>query len=94
VALPVILAGVRTSAVQVVATATLAAVIGGGTLGQPILAGFNLGDEVRVFGTALVVAALALATEMTFAWLQRVAISPGLPQGSRSPRRSVGPEPT
>jgi osmoprotectant transport system permease protein len=94
VALPVILAGVRTSAVQVVATATLAAVIGGGTLGQPILAGFNLGDEVRVFGAALVVAALALATEMTFAGLQRAATSPGLRQGSRSPRRRVGPEPS
>ncbi len=78
VALPIILAGLRTSAVQVVATATLAAVIGGGTLGQLIIVGFSLGDEVRVFGAALVVAALALATEMSFAALQRAGTSPGL----------------
>ena len=44
IALPVILAGVRTSAVQVVATATLAAVVGGGTLGELIIIGFNTGD--------------------------------------------------
>ncbi len=92
VALPVILAGVRTSAVQVVATATLAAVIGGGTLGQLIIVGFNIGDEVRVFGAALVVAALALATEMTFAALQRAATSPGLrPRRSRTTQQSGEP---
>ncbi|HEY6608380.1 MAG TPA: ABC transporter permease [Candidatus Limnocylindria bacterium] len=78
VAIPIIMAGVRTSAVQIVATATLAAVIGGGTLGQPILIGFNLGDEVRVFGAALVVAALSITTELAFAGLQRRATSPGL----------------
>lgn len=78
VALPVILAGVRTSAVQVVATATLAAVIGGGTLGHLILIGFNVGDEVRVFGAALVVAALSIGTELGFAAIQRAATSPGL----------------
>jgi osmoprotectant transport system permease protein len=78
VALPVIMAGVLTSAVQVVATATLAAVIGGGTLGQIILIGFNVGDEVRVFGAALVVAALSISTELAFAALQRAVTSPGL----------------
>ena len=45
----VILAGFRTSAVQVVATATLAAVVGGGTLGQ-LSSRASTGDEVRVFG--------------------------------------------
>jgi osmoprotectant transport system permease protein len=78
IALPVILAGVRTSAVQIVATATLAAAIGGGTLGQLIVIGFNVGDQVRIFGGALVVAALAIATELIFAWIQRTATSPGL----------------
>lgn len=78
IALPVILAGVRTSAVQVVATATLAAAIGGGTLGQLIVIGFNVGDQVRIFGGALVVAALSIATELGFAWLQGRATSPGL----------------
>jgi len=78
IALPVILAGVRTSAVQIVATATLAAAIGGGTLGQLIYIGFNVGDQVRIFGAALVVAALSIATEIGFATLQRAATSPGL----------------
>ena len=78
IALPVILAGVRTSAVQIVATATLAAAIGGGTLGQLIYIGFNVGDQVRIFGAALVVAALSIATEITFGTIQRAATSPGL----------------
>jgi osmoprotectant transport system permease protein len=85
VAIPIIMAGVRTSAVQIVATATLAAVIGGGTLGQPILIGFNLGDEVRVFGAALVVAALSITTELGFGALQRTATSPGLRGQSVTP---------
>ena len=78
IALPVILAGVRTSAVQIVATATLVAVLGGGTLGQLIIIGFNLGDQVRIFGGALVVAALSIGTELGFSLLQRAAMSPGL----------------
>jgi osmoprotectant transport system permease protein len=78
IALPVILAGVRTSAVQIVATATLAAAIGGGTLGQLIYIGFNVGDQVRIFGAAIVVAALSIATEIAFGALQRAATSPGL----------------
>jgi osmoprotectant transport system permease protein len=78
VALPVILAGIRTSAVQVVATATLAGVIGGGTLGELIIIGFNIGDQVQVFGAAIVVAALSIATELGFAALQRSMTSPGL----------------
>jgi osmoprotectant transport system permease protein len=78
IALPVILAGVRTSAVQIVATATLAAAIGGGTLGQIIYIGFNIGDQVRIFGAALVVAALSVGTEIGFAAIQRAGTSPGL----------------
>ena len=78
IALPVILAGVRTAAVQTVATATLAAVLGGGTLGQLIIVGFSVGDQVRIFGGALLVAALSIGTEVGFAALQRAATSPGL----------------
>jgi osmoprotectant transport system permease protein len=95
VALPVILAGVRTSAVQIVATATLAAAFGGGTLGQLIIIGFNVGDQVRIFGGALVVAALAIGTELTFAWIQRAATSPGLRDQRFVPMEpaQVGPPP-
>lgn len=81
IALPVILAGIRSSAVQVVATATLAAVVAGGTLGDFILQGILNRDLPRVFGAALMVAALALATEGLFALLQRLATSPGLRAG-------------
>lgn len=78
VALTVILAGVRVSAVSVVATAPLAALVGGGTLGSYILQGLALSDEVRVVAGAIMVAVLAILTELGFAWLQRRAVSPGL----------------
>lgn len=78
VALPVILAGIRSSAVQVVATATLAAVVSGGTLGHFILQGILIREHDRVFGAAVLVALLAIATELGFAALQRAAVSPGL----------------
>ena len=78
VALAVILAGIRVSAVAVIATAPLAALVGGGTLGSYILQGLELSDEVRVFAAALMVAVLAVLTELAFAWIQRRAVSPGL----------------
>jgi osmoprotectant transport system permease protein len=90
VALPVILAGIRTSAVQVVATATLAGIIGGGTLGELIIIGFNTGDEVLVFGAALVVATLSIVTELAFAALQRALTSPGLRGRSVPPLEDPG----
>lgn len=88
VSLPVVLAGIRASAVSVVATAPLAALVGGGTLGSYIIQGLALSDEVRVFAGAVMVALLALLTELAFAWLQRRAISPGL----TGPRRGAGEE--
>jgi len=78
VALPVILAGIRSSAVQVVATATLAAVVAGGTLGDFILQGIQLQRHDRVFGAAILIAVLSVLTELGFAALQRAAVSPGL----------------
>jgi osmoprotectant transport system permease protein len=89
VALPVILAGVRSSAVTVVATATLAALVGGGTLGHFIVQGLFLNDQVRIFGAALMVAALAIATELAFGWLQRIALSPGLRGAGQRPLRNA-----
>ena len=77
-ALPSILAGLRISAVQVVATATLAAVLGAGGLGRLIIDGIAQQDDAQLFVGALLVAVLAIATELGFAALQRVAASPGL----------------
>jgi osmoprotectant transport system permease protein len=81
IALPVILAGIRISAVAVVATAPLAALVGGGTLGSFILEGLALNDQVQTFGAALMVTLLAILTELGFAWIQRRATSPGLLSG-------------
>ena len=78
IALPVIMAGIRSSAVTIVATATLAALVGGGTLGDFILQGLYVNDHPRIFGAAVLVALLALGTELAFGFLQRRAVSPGL----------------
>ena len=78
VALPVILAGVRISAVQIVATATLASIVGGGTLGEFIVQGIFIRALDRVVGAAILVAILAILTELTFSLIQRRAVSPGL----------------
>jgi osmoprotectant transport system permease protein len=55
------MAGIRTSAVQVVATATLAAVVASGGLGRYIVDGFASRDFVQVFAGAVLVAGLSLA---------------------------------
>jgi len=62
-AVPVILAGVRTSAVLTVGTATLAAFIGAGGLGVPIVSGLQLADTTRILSGALPAAGLALAVD-------------------------------
>jgi osmoprotectant transport system permease protein len=77
-AMPVILAGLRTAAVQIVATATLLALLGGGGLGRFIIDGFALQDDARILAGAILVGLLAIATERTFAFLQAILVSPGL----------------
>jgi osmoprotectant transport system permease protein len=72
------MAGIRTSAVQVVATATLAALIAGGGLGRYIVDGLARSDNPRTLAGALLVAALALATELLLAGLQRLLIPKGI----------------
>ncbi|AZQ72830.1 MULTISPECIES: ABC transporter permease [Streptomyces] len=70
-AFPLIVTGVRSAAVQVVATTTLAALPGGGGLGRVITAGFRLTDTAQVVAGALLVAVLALLVEGAFVLLQR-----------------------
>lgn len=72
-ALPLIMTGVRVAAVQLVATATLAALVGGGGLGRIITAGFNLASTPQVIAGAVLVAVLALLVEGVFALGQRLA---------------------
>jgi osmoprotectant transport system permease protein len=70
-ALPVILAGVRTAAVQIVSAATLAVFIGGGGLGELISSGLGLMDMAQLTTGALLVALLAIGTELGLGSLQR-----------------------
>ncbi|MFJ4439492.1 ABC transporter permease [Streptomyces sp. NPDC088923] len=62
-AFPLLMTGIRSAAVQTVATATLAAIPGGGGLGRVITAGFNLQNTSQVVAGALLVAVLALLVE-------------------------------
>ncbi|MFE4831008.1 ABC transporter permease [Streptomyces sp. NPDC056672] len=71
-ALPLILTGVRIAAVQLVATATLAALVGGGGLGRIITAGFNLADTAQVVAGAVLVAVFALLVEAVFEAVRRL----------------------
>jgi osmoprotectant transport system permease protein len=78
IALPLVMAGVRTAAVQVVATATLAAVTAWGGLGRFIVDGFAQQDNAQIVGGALLVGLMALATELGLALVQRKLVSEGL----------------
>jgi len=77
-ALPLIMAGIRTTAVAVVATATLAAIVGWGGLGRYIIDGFRVGDDERLFAGAILVALLAIVVELALAVVERLVVSRGL----------------
>lgn len=68
---PVILAAIRVAAVQVIATATLGALVAWGGLGRYIIDGFSTQDSVEVFAGAVLVAGLALITEVVLGWVER-----------------------
>jgi osmoprotectant transport system permease protein len=73
-----ILAGIKTSAVINIGTATLAALIGAGGLGEPILSGLNLNDHATILEGAIPAALLALIVQWSFDLLDRVLIPKGL----------------
>lgn len=75
---PVILAGLRISAVQVVATSPLAALVAYRGLGRFIVDGFATQDNVEVFAGAVLIAALAILTELLFSWLDRIVVPKAL----------------
>lgn len=82
-ALPLIAAGLRTAAVQVVATVPLAALVGGASLGTIIVSGLALQRYGQVVAGAVLVAALCLLVEAALAWAQRALT----PVPMRPPRR-------
>ena len=73
-----IAAGVRTAGVQIVATATLAAIIGGGGWGRGTSSGIYQLDNTQILAGALPVALLALLVEVTFAIIQRLVTPAGV----------------
>jgi osmoprotectant transport system permease protein len=77
-AMPLIASGLRSAALQVVATATLAATVGLGGLGRFLIDGLSVRDYGQMAGGAILVAALALLVDLLAATLQRVVVSPGL----------------
>ena len=92
IGLPVILAGIRTSAVQNVGFATLGAIIGAGGLGQPILRGIRLNDLSLILAGAIPAALLALLLQWSIDIFEWVVTPRGLKRakqidGSNRPNR-------
>ncbi|MFE3454385.1 ABC transporter permease [Nonomuraea sp. NPDC059194] len=83
VALPLILLGLRLAAVQVVATAAVAAYVGLGGLGRYIIDGLATQDYESVVGGSVLIVAFALAVQGLFTLAQRVTVSPGVSQRLR-----------
>jgi osmoprotectant transport system permease protein len=86
-AVPLLMAGVRNSAVQVVATATLAAIIAGGGFGRYIIDGLAQQDYTKLVAGAVLVGLLALATELSLSGVERLLV----PRGIRLLRAPVAP---
>ena len=89
-AMPTVLAGIKTSAVINIATATLAALIGVGGLGEPILSGLNLNDPGLILQGALPAGLLALLVQLGFDRLERWIVPRGLRLGLSDAAPSQG----
>ena len=99
VAAPLLMAGVRTATVQVVATATIAAFVGADGLGRFIIDGRAINDQAEIFAGALLVALLSLATESGLALVQSLVTPRGLryaevPTGAEAAARAAAPDPS
>ncbi len=96
-ALPLILGGIRTAGILIVATATIAAQVGAGGLGRYIVEGFALGPGAydQVVGGAVLVAGFAVATEAVFALIQRAVTPAALrrPRTRGAGRTELAPAP-
>jgi osmoprotectant transport system permease protein len=87
-ALPLMISGVRSSTLQIISTATIAAYLGLQGLGRFILDGRAQADFAEMAGGAILVALLAIILEFSFAWLGRIIVSPGL---RRTASKSTSP---
>lgn len=84
--LPLLIGGIRNAALQIVATATLAAYVGSGGLGTFIFLGLGVNDYVQTAVGSVLVIALAILLEIVFSVLQRLVV----PAGVRAGRNSSG----
>ena len=80
-ALPVLVGGIRSAWLQVVATATVSAYLGLGGLGRYLLDALAVRDYAVMLGAAIIVAALALVTDMVLAVLQKISVPAGMAGG-------------
>lgn len=89
-ALPLIIGGLRSATLQIIATATIAAYVALGGLGRYIIDGLSVRDFAEMAAGSILLALLAIVTDLVLAGLQRALVSPGLrpAQASRPrPRR-------
>ncbi len=89
IAMPLVMAGIRTAVVQVIATATIAAFVGIGGLGRYLFDGLPQQDFAKVYAGGFLIAGLALLVEGALALVQRAVVPAGLRADGRA--RRVGP---
>jgi osmoprotectant transport system permease protein len=86
-ALPLIIGGIRSSVLQVISTATIAAYVALGGLGRFIIDGLAIRNFPEMIAGSLLVALLAIVADLLLAGLQRLLVSPGLRAAPAGPRR-------
>jgi osmoprotectant transport system permease protein len=93
-ALPLIVGGIRSSVLQVISTATIAAYVALGGLGRYIIDGQAIRDFPQMIAGSILVAVLAVAADLLLAGLQKLVVSPGLRTASTTRRLRVVPSKT
>jgi osmoprotectant transport system permease protein len=93
-ALPLIVGGIRSSVLQVISTATIAAYVALGGLGRYIIDGQAIRDFPQMIAGSILVAVLAVAADLLLAGLQKLVVSPGLRTASWTRRLRVVPSKT
>lgn len=89
--LPLLIGGLRSAALQIVATATLASYIGAGGLGTYIFLGLGTQDYGQMLAGSILVVVLAIVLEVVFSIVQRLVVPAGVRAGRRSNDRATAP---
>jgi osmoprotectant transport system permease protein len=91
--LPLLIGGIRSAVLQVVATATLATFVGAGGLGSYIITGLRANDYPKMLAGSILVIALAVVLEILFSIVQRLVVPAGVTAGRPSDTRSKAVRP-